>query len=394
MGTTAPRATSERPLPLISPMLLAAFRLYARRYVRGHLHAVRLLRSSPGPGDAPVVAPASRRQQVASRHGSPEPDDAPIVAPASRRQQVGLQSGSPDPDDAPIVAPASRRQQVGLQSGSPDPDDAPIVAPASRRQQVGLQSGSRDPGDAPVVAPASRRQQVRLLLDTPEPGDGPMLLYLNHPSWWDPLVCMVVADRLLPGRRAYAPIDAAALAKYRFFGRLGFFGVEQDALAGARTFLRTGAAILNDPGAALWVTPQGRFADPRERPISVERGIAELALRVPGTTCVPIAIEYPFWEERTPEALVAVGEPVRVGAMDEPPLHRRSASEARSLTSQLSGRLEATMDRLTEASLRRSVGDFETVLSGSAGVGGVYDAWRAFIARLTGRAFDPGHGGG
>ena len=42
--------------------------------------------------------------------------------------------------------------------------------------------------------------------------DGPLVVVLNHPSWWDPLMGMVLSD-LLPDRRHYAPIEAAALAR-------------------------------------------------------------------------------------------------------------------------------------------------------------------------------------
>src|SRR4051794_7196665 len=53
---------------------------------------------------------------------------------------------------------------------------------------------------------------------------GPLVIVLNHPSWWDPLVCIALTE-LFPDRTGYAPIEAAALGRYRFFERLGFFGV-------------------------------------------------------------------------------------------------------------------------------------------------------------------------
>ena len=38
----------------------------------------------------------------------------------------------------------------------------------------------------------------------------PLIVYSNHPSWWDPLVCLVAATTFFQDRRHYAPIDAAA----------------------------------------------------------------------------------------------------------------------------------------------------------------------------------------
>lgn len=222
---------------------------------------------------------------------------------------------------------------------------------------------------------------VRLRNHGNVPTQGPVVVYLNHASWWDPLICLVLAEHITPGRRAYAPIDAHALAKYRFFGRIGFFGVERGRLAGVRAFLQVGSAILADPTAALWVTPQGRFADPRERPIRMEPGIAELVTRVPDTACVPLALEYPFWTERTPEALAAVG----------PTITAPHGVTRREIASMLETGLASTMDALRDAALAQSPSQFETVLSGVAGVGGVYDLLKFAMAKLRGRRFDARH---
>ena len=62
----------------------------------------------------------------------------------------------------------------------------------------------------------------------------------------------------------------------------------------------------------LAVTPQGRFADVRERPVHFEAGLGHLAARVQRALFVPFAVEYVFWEERLPEILVRFGEPVEV----------------------------------------------------------------------------------
>ena len=46
---------------------------------------------------------------------------------------------------------------------------------------------------------------------------------------------------------------------------------------------------------------------PATRPVRLRPGLAHLARRVPGATIVPLALEYPFWDERTPEALCRFG---------------------------------------------------------------------------------------
>ena len=152
----------------------------------------------------------------------------------------------------------------------------------------------------------------------------PVVVYTNHPSWWDPIFFMLLHAHAFPGRRLHGPMDAKALEKYRFMKKLGIFGIDLDSSGGARTFLRTSRAVLARPDAAFWITAQGRFSDVRERPVALAPGLAHLARSVPELVIQPVAVEYPFWNERHPEALAWFGEPV-VPA-EEPALSERLAS--------------------------------------------------------------------
>ena len=96
---------------------------------------------------------------------------------------------------------------------------------------------------------------------------GPLIVYGNHSSWWDPMLIVLLGDLLLPQRDHYAPIDASGLKKYPILRKLGIFPVEIGSPRGAAQFLRTAEAILRS-GGVLWLTPQGRFADPREFPLA------------------------------------------------------------------------------------------------------------------------------
>ena len=100
------------------------------------------------------------------------------------------------------------------------------------------------------------------------------------------------------------------LERYGFFKHLGFFGLEPQTQRGARKFLRTTHAILASSGNAVWLTPQGRFMDVRERPLRLQDGLGALARHEPSAAFVPLAIEYSFWTEPRPEILVSFGEPI------------------------------------------------------------------------------------
>jgi 1-acyl-sn-glycerol-3-phosphate acyltransferase len=210
--------------------------------------------------------------------------------------------------------------------------------------------------------------------------EGPLIVYGNHASWWDPMISVLLAQMLLPGRKHYAPMDAEPLKRYPILRRIGIFPVELNSARGAAQFLRTARAVLAS-GGVLWLTPQGRFADVRERPLRFKPGLAALALRVPGVQLLPLAVEYPFWSERLPETLVHIAKPLQLA----PDLSTEAATE------QLEAALEAAMANLQQAAMQRDPLVFETLLEGRRGTGGFYALGRRFRALFAGRRFEEDH---
>lgn len=217
------------------------------------------------------------------------------------------------------------------------------------------------------------------------PPDQPVLIVMNHPSWWDPMIGMVLSRTFAAGRDEFAAIDADAVKRYGFLSWLGFVAVDQSGMRGAAVFLQTGAAILSAPGRVYWVTAQGRFTDVRERPLGLRSGVGHLAARMTGGVVLPLALEYTFWTERTPEALVRFGEPIRVTA--------HPGLSGRWWTQLIEAGLTRTLDALNAETASRDPAKFATLLDGRSGVGGVYDVWRRLKAWARGRKFDPSHGG-
>jgi 1-acyl-sn-glycerol-3-phosphate acyltransferase len=219
----------------------------------------------------------------------------------------------------------------------------------------------------------------------PDVGDEPLLVYTNHPGWWDPLVFLLLGARGFPGRMSYGPIDAAALGKYKFLERIGFIPIEPGTWKGSATFLRMARAALSRSDVIFWITAQGEFADPRERPVQIRPGVGHAVAAAGRGIVVPLAVEYPFWTERLPEAVVAFGTPMRMADA--------AGRSADAWTDVLAAELAATQDRLAHAVISRDPVQFTTLLSGKTGVGPVYDTVRRIGAWLRGRPFDPSHGG-
>ncbi len=190
---------------------------------------------------------------------------------------------------------------------------------------------------------------------------------------------MLVSPKLFPGRIGFGPMDARALERYAFFRRFGVFGVEPGP-RGAVRFLRTARACLSTPRAVMWITAEGGFTDSRRRPIVLRAGVAHLARHVPDALFMPAALDYIFWNEARPEALLRFGPPVDVA-------HLGAADATIALTQGLT----AAMDALAEDSATRDASRFVTLLHGAGGTSAIYDTWRRARAFSQGRAFDPRH---
>ena len=203
----------------------------------------------------------------------------------------------------------------------------------------------------------------------------PVLVCLNHPSWWDPLLALYLSQRFFPKRYHYGPIASAGLSKYRFFERLGFFGIDPQSRAGASRFLQIGRVISERPDCALWVTVQGYFTDVRVRPVQIQAGVGHLAHRCDRLAVLPLALEYAFWNERAPEAFACFGEPIFISSGLE-----KTAAE---WTEAFASALERTEDALANCVQARKVDAFQPLLSGVSGTGGIYDLWRALKAFST-----------
>ncbi len=207
----------------------------------------------------------------------------------------------------------------------------------------------------------------------------PLIVCLNHPSWWDPLIAIQLSRCFAPGLDHYAPMDALAFNRYGILRRLGLFPVEQGTRRGAAQFLHAAADILANPDAVLWLTPQGSFTDVRTRPLIFRGGLDALLRTTPHATVLPLALEYTFWDERLPEALALLGEPLTFTG------ERAGAGQ------QVASALTQAQDALARLSARRDPALFTSVLTGAAGTGGIYGAWQSARARLHGRRFASEH---
>ena len=208
-----------------------------------------------------------------------------------------------------------------------------------------------------------------------------LVVYANHIGWWDPIVAMLLRKKYLPDRVFYAPIDAKALEAYGIFRQLGFYGLKLETFAGASEFLKTSREILSDPKSSVWITPEGVFCDCRDLEQPFMPGLAHLAATTPNTIFVPLAIEYPFWQEPKPMIATRFGEPLSFQA---------GASKA-DCGKKIFESLRDTQRQLASSVMRRDFSEFDFVVAPKSQRLGLYDNLRAWKAWLQGRPFDPSH---
>lgn len=223
--------------------------------------------------------------------------------------------------------------------------------------------------------------QSAMEIDAIAPGERSLVVYANHVGWWDPIVAMLLRKKCFPDRVLYAPIDAQALEAYGIFRQLGFYGLKLDSYAGASEFLRTSKEILAAPNASLWITPEGVFADCRDLERPLMPGIAHLAAHSPNTVFLPLAIEYPFWEEPKPMIATRLGEPICFEA---------GTSKAQ-CGEQIFESLRKTQRELAQSVIARDYAQFDYLIPPKAQRQGLYDTLRAWKSWIQGRSFDPSH---
>ena len=178
---------------------------------------------------------------------------------------------------------------------------------------------------------------------------GPVLVVSNHVSWWDPMLVLVLTERIMPCD-SFALMDAKNLTRLPFLGLIGGFGVDLTSAADGASVMRYAAKLLNAPGRLVWMFPQGRERPHTERPLGFRKGSAEIA-RVAKAVTVPLALRYEFMHTERPHLIVDVGEAFAP---------ERDVEKGRDLHEQ---RVTEALARIDGALIAGDLSAYETVLT-------------------------------
>ncbi|MFN7142571.1 MAG: lysophospholipid acyltransferase family protein [Myxococcota bacterium] len=144
--------------------------------------------------------------------------------------------------------------------------------------------------------------------------EGPVVFAATHVAWWDGLVMLLVDEAL--GAEGHVLLEAPTLARLPWLSRLGALPLDRADPMRARADLRAAAAVLDGPGRAVWIFPQGRQRPPWLRPLGIAPGVGVLA-RMSRAPVVPVALTYAFRDDAAPAALVHLGAPVPADHLED-----------------------------------------------------------------------------
>lgn len=136
---------------------------------------------------------------------------------------------------------------------------------------------------------------------------GPLILAATHVAWWDGLVVTVAGAAL--DAEDFVWVDAPTVRRLPWLTRVGAIAVDRAGPASARAGIRAAAAVVDRPGRALWIYPQGRQRPAWLRPLDLQPGVALVARRSDALV-VPVALQYAFREADRPAAVLHFGAPV------------------------------------------------------------------------------------
>lgn len=197
--------------------------------------------------------------------------------------------------------------------------------------------------------------------------DVPLVLYANHPAWWDAVLPAILSNQVFH-HDAYAMMEEKQMQQYGFFRRIGCFSVVRDNPRKAVESLRFAADLLRHHSRALWIFPQGTLTSVEKRPLNLYNGTARLLRELGDVTAVPVAFRYEFVDKEWPEVFIAFGKPWHIRS-DE----RVEINMTTDLLQQL---LEYEMDVQREDVMEREFEAYQTILAGRRSVNERWDALR------------------
>jgi len=134
--------------------------------------------------------------------------------------------------------------------------------------------------------------------DWPEINNNDQLILLpNHSTWWDGFFVYLLNESLWK-RRLYLMMLQEQLQRFRFFSKVGAFGIDRESTAEVKKALRYSLDRVADSGNMLCLFPQGELQPYGVRPIEYGRGVEFMLKQLPQARVLLLGIRAEFVQEQ------------------------------------------------------------------------------------------------
>lgn len=198
-----------------------------------------------------------------------------------------------------------------------------------------------------------RRRFKHVLLDQHyHPGsESKTIYYLNHTSWWDGLIPLLLNQKYFH-QNARAMMEDKQMREHSFFKKIGAFSVNPDDPRSSVRSLRYAVESVSRPNSSLFIYPEGKIVPFSSEKPQFRKGLGWISNQCPGIDVVPIGIYIHTARYDKPELIIRVGKAVPVD-------HSMDSSVINEIFEAKMGELLAALQKNSHESPDR----FETVFS-------------------------------
>lgn len=161
-----------------------------------------------------------------------------------------------------------------------------------------------------------RFKQIWIKQDYYPESDSRTIYYLNHSSWWDGIIPLLL-NRYLFNQRARAMMEDKQMLRYTFFRRIGAFSVNLDAPRKSGRSLRYAMESMKRDNSSLYIYPEGKIVPFSVKKPEFEGGLTWLARQLPEVDIVPVGIYIHTIRHDKPELHINIGQKVETNGAIE-----------------------------------------------------------------------------
>ncbi len=132
------------------------------------------------------------------------------------------------------------------------------------------------------------------------------IYYLNHTSWWDGLIPLLL-NRKLFHQNARAMMEDKQMREHGLFKRIGAFSVNLENPRSAVRSLRYAVDSMKRPHSSLFIYPEGKIVPFSTDKPDFKKGLGWIASQCPDVDVLPIGIYFDHSKSDKPELFLKIG---------------------------------------------------------------------------------------